>query len=244
MLTEAMAGGKRQKKQAKLAGATTPKRTQRPEKPIIGSSSTWNDDQLDLFKVTVAGDVDVKRMIPEKWFDYGTLENYQSSASSLFIQLTLVAHDNLVSVELADLSDDNALFKKSQRLYGAFKTLRKLLKLKVTDSRKENLSEKRHEKHVQQVSEMPPRTSEFGTSRVGPSAPPQSEKETQRVASISDPEKSSAGSKYFYACREQASQDLGNQFCELVISSLFSKEPSLDWVTNRPQCPVLAWRNE
>jgi len=238
-----MAGEKRQKKQAKLAGASTPKRTQRPEKPVIGSSSTWNDDQLDLFKVTEAEEVDIKRMIPEKWFDYGTLENYQYSTSSLFSQLTL-ARDNLLSVEPADLSDNKVLLRKAQQLYGAFRTLRKIQKLKVTDARKENLSEKRHEKHVQQVSEMPPRTSEFGTSKVGPSAPPQSEKETQRVASISDPEKSSAGSKYFYACREQASQDLGNQFCELVIDSLFSKEPSLDWVTSRPQSPVLAWRNE
>ena len=238
-----MAGEKRQKKQAKLAGASTPKRTQRPEKPVIGSSSTWNDDQLDLFKVTEAEEVDIKRMIPEKWFDYGTLENYQYSTSSLFSQLTL-ARDNLLSVEPADLSDNKVLLRKAQQLYGAFRTLRKIQKLKVTDSRKENLSEKRHEKHVQQVSEMPPRTSEFGTSKVGPSAPPQSEKETQRVASISDPEKSSAGSKYFYACREQASQDLGNQFCELVIGSLFSKEPSLHWVTTRPQSPVLAWRNE
>ena len=238
-----MAGEKRQKKQAKLAGASTPKRTQRPEKPVIGSSSTWNDDQLDLFKVTEAEEVDIKRMIPEKWFDYGTLENYQYSTSSLFSQLTL-ARDNLLSVEPADLSDNKVLLRKAQQLYGAFRTLRKIQKLKVTDSRKENLSEKRHEKHVQQVSEMPPRTSEFATSRVGPSAPLQSGKETQRVASISDPEKSSAGSKYFYACREQASQDLGNQFCELFIGSLFGKEPSLDWVTGRPQSPVLAWRSE
>jgi len=153
-----MAGEKRQKKQAKLAGASTPKRTQRPETPVIGSSSTWNDDQLDLFKVTEAEEVDIKRMIPEKWFDYGTLENYQYSTSSLFSQLTL-ARDNLLSVEPADLSDNKVLLRKAQQLYGAFRTLRKIQKLKVTDSRKENLSEKRHEKHVQQVSEMPPRTS-------------------------------------------------------------------------------------
>jgi len=240
-----MAGEKRQKKQAKLVGASTPKRTQRTEKPIIGSSSTWNDDQLDLFKVMVAGDVDVRRMIPEKWFDYGTLENYQSSASSLFIQLTLVAHDNLVSVELADLSDDDALFKKSQRLYDIFISLSELRNLKVTDSRKENLSGKRHEKkHIPQVNKMPPRISEFGASQVGPSAPPQSEEETRRVASISDPKKSSTGSKYFHACREQASQDLGNIFCKLVITALFRKNPSLYWVTGRLQFPVLAWRKE
>jgi hypothetical protein len=84
---EAMAGDKKQKKRANLAGPNTPKKTRRPENPIIGSSSTWKDEQLDLFKVG-AGEVDVKEMIPEKWFDYGTLQNYQSGTYESIILST------------------------------------------------------------------------------------------------------------------------------------------------------------
>ena len=82
-----MAGEKKQKKRAKLAGPNTPKKTRRPDNPVIGSSSTWKDEQLDLFKV-IAGEVDVKEMIPEKWFDYGTLQNYQSGANEFLVLST------------------------------------------------------------------------------------------------------------------------------------------------------------
>lgn len=55
----------------------TPSKAKEVEKPLIGSSSTWNNDQLDQF-VVEQGVLDVRRMIPEKWFDFGQIENYQS----------------------------------------------------------------------------------------------------------------------------------------------------------------------
>ena|SRR5579859_1766221 len=79
-LMVAMAGEKRQKrkrKQAKLSGASTPKRRKLPELPVIGSGSTWKEEQLDMFKVQVVGDVDAKQMIPENWFEFGKLKNFQ-----------------------------------------------------------------------------------------------------------------------------------------------------------------------
>lgn len=83
----AMEGEERQKARRKKAmgsGISTPKK-RRPERPVIGSGSTWTEDQLDLFRVEVKGGVDVKAMIPEKWFDFGSLDNYQSSIASSFL---------------------------------------------------------------------------------------------------------------------------------------------------------------
>jgi hypothetical protein len=55
----------------------TPSKAKDPAKPLIGSSSTWRNDQLDLFQVE-QGVLDVRRIIPEKWFDFGQLDNYQT----------------------------------------------------------------------------------------------------------------------------------------------------------------------
>jgi hypothetical protein len=60
----------------------TPSKAKDPDKPLIGSSSTWRNDQLDLFQVE-QGVLDVRRMIPEKWFDFGQINGYQSGTSLL-----------------------------------------------------------------------------------------------------------------------------------------------------------------
>jgi hypothetical protein len=81
MLMIAMKGEKKQRKRATVNGTTTPKK-RKPEKPEIGSSSSWNHDQLDLFKASPAAEVDPKEIIPEKWFDFSDLENYQSGTKT------------------------------------------------------------------------------------------------------------------------------------------------------------------
>ena len=81
MLRVAMEGEKRQQKRAIVTDANTPRKPETPQIPVIGSGSTWGEDELDMFKVIVEGDVDAKQMIPEKWFDFGGLEHYQASMS-------------------------------------------------------------------------------------------------------------------------------------------------------------------
>jgi hypothetical protein len=71
-----MAGEKKQKK-PKLSGVGTPKK-RKPERTEIGSSSMWNHDQLDMFKVHPAQEVEPKDIIPEKWFEFDNLEKYRS----------------------------------------------------------------------------------------------------------------------------------------------------------------------
>ena len=73
MLIIAMEGEKQQQKRATITGTTTPKKS-KAWKPEIGSSSTWNHDQLELFKVHAAGKVDPKCIIPEKWFNFTNVD--------------------------------------------------------------------------------------------------------------------------------------------------------------------------
>jgi hypothetical protein len=154
-------------------------------------------------------------------------------------------------VQRDDLADDDLLVEKSRRFYSSFTTLHKIQRLKITNTRKDNLAAKRHEKHSQleehstPVENMPPPTSQVLSHHVGPKIlPSQEDEETQRVASISDLEKSSAGSKLFHACQEQITQNLGNLFCEQAIKALFHKNPPLDWVSGHPETPLLEWRSE
>ena len=50
----------------------------KPEVPVIGSSCTWKQDELDFFRVKVERGVEVKNiMIPERFWDFGGLERYE-----------------------------------------------------------------------------------------------------------------------------------------------------------------------
>ena len=78
-MIKAMAGERKQKKKVMLNRPKTPKKPKKPDKPLIGSSSTWNEEQLELFKVKIGTKVtEVKSLIPKKWFEFGNLEHYQS----------------------------------------------------------------------------------------------------------------------------------------------------------------------
>lgn len=75
-----MAGERKRK--VMLNRTKTPKKLKKPDKPLIGSSSTWNEDQLDLFNVKVGTKVsEAKSLIPKQWFEFGNLEHYQSGNS-------------------------------------------------------------------------------------------------------------------------------------------------------------------
>ena len=81
-----MAKEKSQRKRGKVQELGTPKRVTKQEMAVIGSSSTWNQDELHLFRVKVIGDVDVREMIPDKFFDFSALQNYitGTAVSALF----------------------------------------------------------------------------------------------------------------------------------------------------------------
>jgi len=114
-----------------------------------------------------------------------------------------------------------------------FDLLNDLENMKMTQTRADNLSEKRRDKGQ---APMPP------SAFTGPDTPPFTEEE-KRIASISNPEVHSGNKEQLYASLEQESQQLGNLFCHQTIRWLFSSEGvELGWVVGRPKKPVLKWR--
>src|ERR1700724_3162770 len=66
----------------------TPQRNldRKEEKLVIGSSCTWRDEQLSHFGVDVRKDVNVWDMIPQEFFDFSHLVDYQQCISpSLYL---------------------------------------------------------------------------------------------------------------------------------------------------------------
>lgn len=235
-----MAAARKQNKRQKTA-PRTPKKPKQLPKPIIGSSSTWKDEELERFKVRRGGEADPKTLIPEKWFDFESLERYQFGMNPHVTQLTIV-RNQLTSIGPTDLLNDRVLFEKATHFHAMFLTLQDLENLKITETRMENLADKRHEKRNPSSSQSIP-SSQVVPVWVGPPAPLLSAEETQRIASISDPAKSSAGAPLFHAAQERESEVLGNQFCITTLKVLYLDNPSLEWVVGRPELPVVKWRH-
>ena len=73
---------------------------------------------------------------------------------------------------------------------------------------------------------------------------PLTPEEVQRIFSISDPSKSSAGSRLFTATQEHESESLATSFCQTVLNMLFPDNLSVTWAINRDDGnPTLEWRN-
>jgi hypothetical protein len=87
-----------------------------------------------------------------------------------------VVRDDLLSVLSEDLSDNRALLQKATHFYTVSTDLQNLQNLKITESRIENLAEKRQEKRNQSISSMPP-TISLPLTWSGPPAPPQTVEE-------------------------------------------------------------------
>jgi hypothetical protein len=239
MLTIAMAGEKKQEKK-RLEEVETPKRVRRPEKTIIGSSSTWKQKELDKFRVIVQ-ERDVRDMIPEKWFDFGGLEHHQSSNPVTLFHAN-VARGDLVQVQPEDLLDDNALLEKATHFYTVFTNVQSLQNLRITDSRMKNLSGKRGKSRM--LSALPlPLISHTAAERAGRIPPQQTADETQRAASISDLSMSSAGTKFFHACQERESETLANILFSVALRRIYRKDPAVGWAIGRHDLPTLKWRS-
>jgi hypothetical protein len=123
--------------------------------------------------------------------------------------------------------------EKAPLWYNIFFILEDLENVKVTETRKDNLAEKRHEKR----STSSPSSEVIYTGQ----SEPLSAEETRRVASISDPSNSSSGGTLYHAAQELESQALGNQFCINTLKMLYRGKLTLDWAKGRPIAPTLSW---
>jgi ribonucleotide monophosphatase NagD (HAD superfamily) len=84
MLSLVMVKAKQDTKKQKAEDRTrdkTPQQVEKKEILVIGSSSTWKREELEHFKVTTEKDVDVTKMIPQKFFVFDHLEEYTQCCS-------------------------------------------------------------------------------------------------------------------------------------------------------------------
>jgi hypothetical protein len=154
----------------------------------------------------------------------------------------MVVRNQITSVQPDELSNTRILHQKAPDFVSAFRAAHELRDLTVTEVRLDNFVEKRQEKRSSRPSGPP--TSAVIPEWVGPPLPPLTTDEIRRIASISDPAKSSAGSKLFYATQEKDSEMLATLFCKTVISFLFWEDLSLKWSIGRDEGkPVLRWRH-
>jgi hypothetical protein len=78
------------KQQAKWKGnwrgpKTPPMQVEEEKMPVIGSSCTWRDKELDHLKVKVVTGVEAKEMIPEKFLEFGHLMDYNECILLLLV---------------------------------------------------------------------------------------------------------------------------------------------------------------
>jgi len=74
-LSLAMQAANEQAEKQKLA-TPKPKKPKKEEVKVIGSGCTWRRTELDHFKVALDRDVDVRDMIPQRFFEFENLEGY------------------------------------------------------------------------------------------------------------------------------------------------------------------------
>ena len=75
-LMEAMSASEAQAQRQAAMPRTPSKPTKEPRRPMIGSSSTWGKAELDRFQVDVRNANARNEMIPERWFDFSSLDEY------------------------------------------------------------------------------------------------------------------------------------------------------------------------
>jgi hypothetical protein len=77
-IDKAMAKAKQKStRKRKQSEKTTTPQPKEPDISVIGSSCTWGDTELESYMVTVERDVNVRKMIPEKFFKFDHLKNYK-----------------------------------------------------------------------------------------------------------------------------------------------------------------------
>lgn len=182
--------------------------------------------------------IEVKAMIPEKFFDFGQVKDYHLRNKTFHMLLTIV-RDQLTSVETDEIQNNRIVSEKAPKFTSTFFNLRHIQGLNVTDTRRENFAEKRHEKRSYGQP-----SSSVDTEWVGPGLSSLDSDEIQRTVSISDPSVSSVGSRLYTATQEHESELLAQSFCQTVLYMLFLDNASVMWATGRDDAkPILEWRN-
>jgi hypothetical protein len=148
----------------------------------------------------------------------------------------MVVHDQVTSVEPEELSDNRMVHHLISELPSELPTTCETL-FNITDTRLDNFAGKCQGKHSSRPLGLS--TSIVVPEWVSPLLVPLTAEDIHRIVSISDPSKSSAGSRLFHATQEKDSEMLATLPCETVIL-LNWEDPLLRWVMGRNEGkPVL-----
>lgn len=138
-----------------------------------------------------------------------------------------------------EISNNLIIVQRAPNFLNTFQNLQDLRGLYITETRRDALAEKRQEKLAYGRP-----TSAVLPEWVGPPLAPLTPEEKHRIVSISDPSKSSAGSKLYTATQEKESETLATSFFRTVLILLFLDNPPVTWPTGRDDAkPVLRCRN-
>ena len=151
----AMAKAKQQtKRKGNWRGLKTPPRQEDEKIPVIGSSCTWRDAELDHLKVKVQRVVDVRELIPEKFWRFEHLKYYKEcTLPSSFFDKLMVGKDELYALSEEDLTNEETVNLIRNPSRAVFQSLREIFSLQP-EARRLNISRKR--KSVGSQSQLPP----------------------------------------------------------------------------------------
>ena len=123
------------------------------EIPVIGSSCTWRESELVHFNVNVRRDVEVRKMIPDKFFRFEHLEGYQQCIFLFSLVELMIGKAELCALSEADVMNKLVVNKLRNSSHTVFNSFLQIL-LKQPELRQKNLSQKRKrtEKHESNTS--------------------------------------------------------------------------------------------
>ena len=261
-LTQAMAAAEKQEKRSAQKPPRTPKR--KPEEvKVIGSSCTWGDEELGRFKVTVTRDVNPRELIPQQFFDFSNIANYESCNSMSSVVFLTLGKSELCALSKLDIRNKKVISAVRNSSHSLFDSLRQVALLQ-SEVRQSNLSQKRKSINIQSESEIlatetstdvGKETVMYGTfilacvavvdSSQAPSVASvaSSSKRIVSGASISGPQQDSAGGSRVLSSNEKASDMFANIFMGYVISWIWPDGVKLEWVEGREGETTLDWNN-
>lgn len=130
VLSSAIVKAKQDAKKQKKADRTRDKTPQVEKKEIliIGSSSTWKLDELKHFNVKIEKDIDVTKMIPQRYFAFDHLERYTQCLFPRRSSL-IVGKEKLCALSDKDVENESVVNRIENNSFMVFVSLLQLFQV-------------------------------------------------------------------------------------------------------------------
>jgi hypothetical protein len=138
-LVKAKQDAKKQKKAARTRDKTP--QVEKKEILVIGSASTWKLDELQHFNVKIEKDVDVTKMIPQRYFAFDHLERYTRCLFPRRSSL-IVGKEQLCALSDKDVENERVVNRIENNSFMVFVSLLQLFQVQ-SDLGQANITRKR-----------------------------------------------------------------------------------------------------